>query len=137
VPRFAHDDEVVAWNDDGWVQLASRPRSSQPRDARSANVAASYGAAVLLTQIVRIPADGVDDFQQFESRVLPLLPRHGGALVRRVRGRDGQFEVHLVSFPSQDALDAYLTDPERVAALPLRESSGAKSELVEVIDVTT
>jgi hypothetical protein len=60
---------------------------------------------MLLTQIVRIPAAGVDQFQQFESRVLPLLPRFGGALERRVRGHDGPFEVHLVSFSAQDALD--------------------------------
>jgi uncharacterized protein (DUF1330 family) len=92
---------------------------------------------MLLTQIVRIPADGVNAFQQFESRVLPLLPRYGGALVQRVRGRDGQFEVHLVSFPSQEALDAYLDDPERVAALPLHASSGAETELIEVLDVTS
>lgn len=91
---------------------------------------------MLLTQIVRIPADGVDDFQQFEARVLPLLPRHGGALVRRLRGRGGEFEMHLVSFPSPEALDSYLADPDRVAALPLRESSGAEAELVEVVDIT-
>ena len=90
---------------------------------------------MLLAQIVRIPAVGVSDFQAFESLVLPLLPRHGGALVRRVRGDDGRFEVHLVSFPSRDALDAYLADPERVDALPLRDSSGAQFELVEVADV--
>jgi hypothetical protein len=92
---------------------------------------------MLLAQIVRIPAGGVADFQQFESRVLPLLPRFGGALERRVRGHDGQFEVHLVSFRSQEALDAYLVHPERVAALPLLERSGAVAELVDVLDVTT
>ncbi len=91
---------------------------------------------MLLTQIVRIPSEGVADFQRFESRVLPLLSRFGGALERRVRGHDGQFEVHLVSFPSQDALDAYLVAPERVAALPLLTASGAVAELVEVLDVT-
>ena len=92
---------------------------------------------MLLAQIVHVPPDGVDDFQRFESRVLPLLPDHGGALVRRVRGRDGQFEVHLVSFPSQEALDAYRLDPVRVAALGLLESSGAETELVEVADVAS
>jgi len=91
---------------------------------------------MLLTQIVRIPPSGVADFQRFEERVLPLLPRFGGALERRVRGHDGEFEVHLVSFPSQDALDAYLAAPERVAALPLLAASGAVAELVEVLDVT-
>jgi hypothetical protein len=90
---------------------------------------------MLLTQIVRIPAAGVADFQEFESRVLPLLPRFGGALERRVRGHDGELEIHLVSFPSQEQLDAYLVAPERVAALPLLVASGAVAELVEVLDV--
>jgi hypothetical protein len=44
--------------------------------------------------------------------------------------------VHIVSFPSQDALDAYLANPERVAALPLLERSGAVAERVDVVDVT-
>jgi uncharacterized protein (DUF1330 family) len=92
---------------------------------------------MLLTQIVHIPADGVADFQQFESHVIPLMPRYGGALVSRFRGRDGEFEVHVVSFPSQEALDDYRADPERLAVLALLESSGAMSELVEVVDVTT
>ena len=92
---------------------------------------------MLLAQIVRIPAEGVGDFQAFESRVLPLLPRHGGALVQRLRGDDGRIEIHLVSFPSQAELDAYLVDPERVAALPLLEASGAQAERIDVVDVTT
>jgi uncharacterized protein (DUF1330 family) len=91
---------------------------------------------MLLTQIVHVPAEGVAAFQRFESLVLPLMPRYGGALVSRWRGRDGEFEVHVVSFPSQEALDAYKADPERVAVLALLESSGAKTELVEVVDVT-
>ena len=91
--------------------------------------------AMLWAQIVRIPASGVADFQQFESRVLPLLPKYRGALVRRLRGRDGEFEVHLVSFPSEADLDAYRVDPVRVAALSLLESSGAEAELVEVVDI--
>ena len=90
---------------------------------------------MLLCQIVRVPAVGVPAFQEFESRVLPLLPRYGGELVQRVRGHDGQFEVHLVAFPSREQLTAYLGDPMRIAALPLLESSGAQTELVDVTDV--
>jgi len=92
---------------------------------------------MLLAQIVRIPAAGVRDFQEFESRVLPLLPHYGGALERRLRGDDGRFEVHVVSFASDDGLQRYLVDPQRVAALALLEASGARAELVEVLDVPT
>ncbi len=88
-----------------------------------------------LVQIVRIPAEGVGSFQSFESRVLPLLPKYGARLDRRLRSADGQTEVHVMSFPSQEALDRYREDPVRVAALPLLEESGSTSELIELRDV--
>jgi hypothetical protein len=90
---------------------------------------------LLLVQIVRIPADGIDAFQLFESRVLPLLAAHGGMLERRMRSADGQIEIHVISFPSAAALDQYRNDPERVRHLPLLEQSGAVAQLVEVTDV--
>jgi hypothetical protein len=90
-----------------------------------------------LVQIVRIPPDGVAAFQQFESRVLPLLPAYGAAIDRRLRSADGCIEVHVLSFPSQDALDRYRADPARVAALPLLEQSGATSELIDMADVVS
>jgi hypothetical protein len=90
---------------------------------------------LLLVQIVRVPPEGVTTFQRYESLVLPLLPRHGGRFERRLRGEDGHIEVHIVSFPSHEALDAYRGDPDRVKHLPLLEESGAETELIEVTDV--
>ena len=92
-------------------------------------------APLLLVQIVRVPAEGVADFQRYESLVLPLLPKYGGRLERRLRSADGQIEIHVVSLPSRDALDRYRADPERQAQLPLLERSGAVTELIEVTDV--
>jgi uncharacterized protein (DUF1330 family) len=90
---------------------------------------------VLFVQIVRIPAEGVASFQRFESRVLPLLARHGGRLERRLRAADGQTEIHVISFPDVEALERYRGDPERTQHLPLLEQSGASSELLEVTDI--
>ena len=90
---------------------------------------------MILVQIVRIPSAGIADFQLCESRVLPLLAKHGGRLERRLRSGDGTFELHVISFPSRDALDLYRADPERQAQLPLLEASGAQSELIDVTDV--
>lgn len=92
---------------------------------------------MLLVQIVRIPAAGVEDFQRYESLVLPLLPKYGGVLERRLRSADGQIEIHVVSLPSQDALDRYRADPERQQHLALLERSGAITELIELMDVET
>jgi hypothetical protein len=86
-------------------------------------------------QIVRIPADGVAAFQEFEAEVLPLLAAYGARLERRLRADGGRIEIHIMSFPSQDALDRYRADPARVAALPLLEASGAQAELLEMDDI--
>jgi hypothetical protein len=88
-----------------------------------------------LVQIVRIPADGIATFREFEVKVLPLLTAHGGSLERRLRSTDGSTEVHIISFPSREALDAYMHDPERLRHAPLKDASGAVSELIEVTDV--
>ncbi len=90
---------------------------------------------MMLVQIVRIPAEGVTAFQRFESAVLPLMPNYGGKLERRLRSADGRIEVHMLSFPSQQALDAYRADPVRVEHLPLLAESGAVAELLELADV--
>jgi len=87
-----------------------------------------------LVQIVRIPPQGVAAFQEFESHVLPIMPRYGGRLERRLRNADGTVEVHVVSFPSAEALERYTNDPDRQRHLPLRDASGASTELIEVTD---
>jgi hypothetical protein len=92
---------------------------------------------MLLVQVVRIPAAGVADFQRYESLVLPLLARYGGKLERRLRSDDGQFEIHIVSFATPDALERYRADSERQQHLPLLRASGATTELIEVSDAVS
>jgi hypothetical protein len=90
---------------------------------------------MLLVQIVRVPAAGLEAFQRFELRVLPLMARYGGRLERRLRDASGETEIHIISFPSADALEQYRDSPERAEHLPLLVESGATSELIEVTDV--
>jgi hypothetical protein len=92
-------------------------------------------AGLTLVLMARIPAEGVEGFQAYESRVLPLLAEHGGRLQRRLRGEDGRFELHLVWFPSAAHLESYRADPRRGEHAPLVEASRAKLELIEVADV--
>jgi hypothetical protein len=91
---------------------------------------------ILLVQTVRVPDDGIDAFRRFEAAVLPLLPEYEGRLERRLRSLDGRFEVHVVSFPSREALDGYRDDPRRHEHLHLLRESRATPELFEVTDVT-
>jgi hypothetical protein len=66
---------------------------------------------VLVLVIARIPPEGLVDHAAHEDRVLPRLPAHGAKLERRLRTRDGTTEIHVIRFPSQDALEHYQTDP--------------------------
>ena len=85
--------------------------------------------------VARVPVAGRADFLAYEDAVLPLLGRHRGVLERRLRTDDGLTELHIVSFPSSAAFEAYRADPQRVAYAHLLERSGASLELLEVSDV--
>jgi uncharacterized protein (DUF1330 family) len=72
---------------------------------------------------------------EYEDQVLPRLAPHGARILQRVRAvdaNDGPLEAHVLEFPSERALDAYMADPERVALADLRERAIARTELVRV-----
>ena len=56
---------------------------------------------VTVVMVADIPYGAQSAFQAYESKVLPLLARHGGTLERRLRTDDALNEVHVVSFTSQ------------------------------------
>jgi hypothetical protein len=91
--------------------------------------------AVTFLMLARLPEAGLEAFDAYESAVLPLLAEHGGRLERRLRTLDDRVEAHVVTFPDDEALAAYRTDPRRSAAAPLLESSGAEVELLAVREV--
>lgn len=70
---------------------------------------------LIIVMVADVPEDGVDAFQEYESRVLPLLARHGGRLERRLRSVDSLVEVHIVSFDSREGYESYIADPERMS----------------------
>jgi hypothetical protein len=91
---------------------------------------------MLTVQTIRLPAEGVEAFRRFEAAVLPLLPEYGARLERRLRALDGCFEIHIVSFPSGEALDRYRADPRRQEHLHLLRTSHAVVDFLQVKDVT-
>ena len=87
--------------------------------------------------VAHVEAGGVALLQRYEDGVLPLLAEHGGVLERRLRSDDGRAEVHVMSFPSAEALTRYRSDPRRDALRDLLHRSGARVELHHVRDVPT
>ena len=71
----------------------------------------------------------------YEDTVLGLLAEHGAVLTSRVRRKDmgdTPLEVQVIEFPGQAALDAYMSDPRRLASAELRERVVARTEVFEV-----
>lgn len=71
----------------------------------------------------------------YEDRVLGLLPAHGARIISRVRSLDsghGPLEVHVIEFPSEQAIDAYMRDPARVALSEQRVKAIERTEMFRV-----
>lgn len=92
------------------------------------------------TQFIFIKENEELAFQQFEDGVLPLLERHRGRLLYRVRppaeavletGVGLPYEVHLVSFESTADFESYRDDPDRLQYVPLKEQSVRQAILIE------
>ena len=79
------------------------------------------------------PRSGAEqELVEYEDAVLQLVPAHGGRVRERVRtdGADGApLEIHLLEFPSDEALDAYMQDPARL------ERGGARDRGIERTEV--
>jgi uncharacterized protein (DUF1330 family) len=75
---------------------------------------------------------------EYENRVLGFLSDHGARLLTRLRASEGEpFEVQVLEFPGEEALDAFTRDPRRLALASLRDQAIARTELVRVERVDT
>src|SRR5579863_6466194 len=92
------------------------------------------------TQLIFIKEGQEDQFNLFESHVLPLLEKHNGTLLYRVRPTDDcviasamgrPYELHLVSFRSVEDFVSYGKDPDRLRYIQLKEASIEKALLIE------
>lgn len=83
----------------------------------------------------------VAGFEEFERQAARLMARHGGRIERAIR-RDAQagspddpFEIHIVTFPTPAAFDAYRADPDTGMLAALRETIIARTAIVAGHDV--
>lgn len=85
--------------------------------------------------MVQVREGQYETFRDYESKVLPLLPKHHGQLEIRLRvnktGPNQPDEIHVVSFASVADKEAYRSDPERIRNLPLFEKSVEFATLIE------
>ncbi|WP_128546974.1 DUF1330 domain-containing protein [Larkinella soli] len=92
------------------------------------------------TQLIFVKAGQEAAFHAFEDQVLPLLERHQGELILRLRSPASSvlattvghpYEVHLVSFPDREQFEAYRDDPERLQYMALKDESVGRVLLIE------
>jgi uncharacterized protein (DUF1330 family) len=85
-----------------------------------------------LTQLVYVHPGQEAAFLAFEAVVLPLIERHGGTLLLRLRpgpeakvegALDAPYEVHVVRFPSDEAFARFAADDARQAVLHLKRDA--------------
>ncbi len=63
------------------------------------------------------------EFAQFETAAETIMQRHGGRLERRIgfpASTDQPHEVHIVTFPDQQAFEQYRADADLQALADLR-----------------
>ena len=95
---------------------------------------------IYYTQIIFIKDGQEDAFHSFEDKVLPLLQRHNGELIYRVRPDESAviasafghpYEIHLVSFMDRKSFEDYRDDPERLQHMQLKNESVDRVILIE------
>ena len=72
---------------------------------------------------------------EYEDLVLSRLAVYDARVIQRVRSQAAAadpLEVHILEFPSEDALEQYLADPARASWSALRDRSIARSEVLRV-----
>lgn len=78
----------------------------------------------------------IDLFEQYEAKALAIIEQYGGQLIERLRSTDNRSEIHLLEFPSADALDSFRADPVRAELQDLWIRTRASSSLAEVFRLT-
>ena len=94
---------------------------------------------VYLTQLVYLNPGKETTFDAFEDVAIPLIAKHGGQLLLRLRPTPGSviaadievpYELHVVRFNSHDDLKAFSEDPDRQRILHLKTEAVRSSILV-------
>lgn len=94
---------------------------------------------IYLTQLIYIQEGQEEIFDEFESIAIPIVRKYNGELVLRIRpDKDAliegtielPYEIHLVSFQTQEDYDDFTNDEERRRFLHLKEESIRETILI-------
>lgn len=95
---------------------------------------------IYLTQLIFILDGKENTFHEFEDFAIPLLEKYSGKMIYRIRPTaenfispegDLPYEVHFISFDSDDQFQLFMKDDSRLAFLHLKEESIRSTLLVK------
>lgn len=95
---------------------------------------------IYITQLIFVKDGKAATFLEFEKQALPLMEAYNGKLLYRLRpGRESfvdeekelPYEIHIITFDSQQDLDAFMKDDRRLAYIHLKEASVKSTILIK------
>ncbi|MEE6185664.1 hypothetical protein PIECOFPK_00759 [Mycovorax composti] len=95
---------------------------------------------MIITQLIYIKPGAETLFDQFEAIAIPLIAKHNGKLLLRIRpdktsilesNIPAPYEVHMVEFPSEHDFESFMQDPERQKHLSLKEQAIQSAVLIK------
>jgi uncharacterized protein (DUF1330 family) len=87
---------------------------------------------IFITQFIYVFEGQEENFNQFEAVAIPTISKYNGQLLLRVRPEEKNFiennieipyEIHLVTFASEEDFENFKHDEERKKFLYLKEQS--------------
>jgi len=93
---------------------------------------------IYITQLIYIKENQETVFDEFERVAIPIIGKYNGKMLFRMRpdkssiiesSSESPYEIHLVSFESEQDFKNFMTDEERKKYLHLKEQSIRSSVL--------
>lgn len=95
---------------------------------------------IFITQLIYVKPGQEQIFHDFENVAIPLIAKHNGTLLLRIRPSeteiietniDPPYEVHLVNFATERDLENFMGDGERQRFLHLKQASIQSAILIK------
>lgn len=95
---------------------------------------------IYLTQLIFVKKGKEAVFHEFEDFAIPLMEQYNGRIIYRLRpnadtfieeNKKTPYEIHFMSFDSEEDLQEFLKDESRLKFMPLKEESIQSTFLVK------
>lgn len=87
---------------------------------------------IYITQLIFVKDGQEEKFLEFERHAIPLMTQYKGKVIYRLRptkenfidaNQELPYEIHFISFDSEQDLEAFLNDKRRLEFMHLKEAS--------------